>query len=304
MGRSYQAPSLLYRYGPNSNLFANIVDEVACQEAQQQEGKGDEKAADNIAKYCSSQNISTTVTSNKDLGAEFTDTARVGFMLNPGRQFHVSFDGWFLERNDYIEPVLSDGTKLEWAGGLAQNQNNIQLTRRFNGLTEVTDLLRVKTTIANLHRNTISGWDASGTYQTPLFKGTLQLSDRITYTLWNRVQPFVQLQVEDRVGLYNYPRWKNNLSLSWFVDTFAVNLLLRSYAGYKQENKKANPLPSYSELDLTIDWKILRNSSINFGGKNILSTQPPLQDSTVHRHNSQLHGLRGPRFFVSYKQIF
>ena len=132
----------------------------------------------------------------------------------------------------------------------------------------------------------------------------MSLSDKVTYTLYNKMQPFKELAVENRVGLYNYPQWKNNLRLSWRKSRFRADLLLRSYAGQKQENEQATPLPSHSELDMTINYKILNHSVVNLGGKNILSETPPTQDSQVNRFNGNLYSQRGPRFFSAISMYF
>ena len=305
-GRAFQAPSLFHRYGPNVDFVADMVDEVACEQAQQQLSEGeDERAAGNIARYCNPQSISTSVASNENLEMESTDTLNLGLVFNPTQNFSVGFDFWHLDRNNYIEAVFSDATKLEKAGGLAERADEIQLVRQPNGLTGVTDLLRMQTTVANLHRNQISGLDVSSAYQFPLWGGTFQISDRLTYTFFNKLQPFTQVENEDRVGLYNYLRWKNHLSLSWSSPrSYSVSFLIRSYAGYKQENKLAQPLKSYSELDMKVQWKLFEDSFLNVGGKNILASQPPLQDSQIRRHNKELHGVRGPRLFVGYKHLF
>ena len=144
LARSFQAPSLLYRYGPNSNLFASIVDKVACEEAKAQEkakvqekAKAQEKAGNkrvlaNISHYCSSQIISTTVVSNKNLKIESADTMNVGVFFNPKRNFYVGADWWYLERNNYIGPILSDATKLEYEeeGRFSNSQGDIFFERR------------------------------------------------------------------------------------------------------------------------------------------------------------------------------
>lgn len=304
VGRSFQAPSLLYRYGPDSNLFANIIDKVACEEAQQQERDGDTRAPQNIAKYCSSQRIPTNIVSNKNLGVESADTANIGLLFNANSNFHVGVDWWYLARHNYIGPVLSDGTKLEYEGKWPKDQEDIVFHRLSNGISGVTDIISLDTTIVNLTKNEISGLDFSSSYSFPLFTGQFTLSDKVTYTIFNKMRPFTQLKAENKVGLYNYPQWKNNLRLSWATNEYRVSLLLRSYAGQKQENETAPSLPSYSELDLTLDMTIFKNSIVNFGGKNILSAVPPTQDSQVNRFNNRLYSQRGPRFFASYKYMF
>ena len=303
VGSSFQAPSLLYRYGPSSNLFAPIVDKVACEEAQQQEREGDERASKNIAKYCSSQTIPTNVVSNENLGVESADTINMGVLFNPNQDFHIGLDWWYLSRHNYIGPILSNGTKLEYEGRVWP-EDDVSFQRRFNGISGVTDIIRIDTTITNLNSNEVSGLDVSSFYSVPFWGGELSLSNTLTYTIFNRMQPFAQLAAEDKVGSYGYPRWRNNLSLSWGRSKFKAALLLRSYAGQKQESERARPLPTYSELDMTIDLKIFNNSTLNFGGKNILFSTPPTQDSQVNRFNNRLYSQVGSRFFVSYKYIY
>ena len=308
LGRSFQAPSLLYRYGPTSNLFANIVDKVACEEAKEQERNGDERASYNIGHYCTSQTIPTNVVSNKELKLESADTMNLGVLLNPHRNFHVGLDWWYLERNNYIGPILSDGTKLEHSQGKeAEFPESVFFERRFNGISGVNNIIQIDTTVTNLIQNKVSGLDLSTFYRLPFvrgLRGEISILNQLTYTLFNKMQPFAQLGIEDRVGFYGYPPWKNNLRLSWAMNPWGVSLFLRSYAGQKQENKEARSLPSHSELDLTMSLQVLKTSFIHFGGKNILATRPPTQDSQVHRFNGSLYSLRGPRLFFSYKYLW
>jgi iron complex outermembrane recepter protein len=235
--------------------------------------------------------------SNPDLKPEQGKSYNVGFIAEQG-PFSVSVDAWQIDKDDNITtPTLLsaiqqgftrfDTSTARWF--IFQNLQNFAQSR-----TAGVDLdSRVRFRGTPIGDVTVR---AAGTYY----------SKQQTRT--TTADPWAEFN-----GTYLTARWRNLVSASTEMGPWAASASYRTTSGFWDTIQSvqgfSNLVPgglrkvgAYSELDLGMNWRGIKNLDLSFQVKNVLDAEPPFSATNATNNNysqqgfAELYSSRG-RFF-------
>ncbi len=246
---------------------------------------------------CAGQPAFRITGSNPDLKPEQGKSYNLGFIAEKGA-FSVAVDAWQIDKSDNIStPTLLsaieqgftrfDTTTARWF--IFQNLQNFAQSR-----TAGVDLdSRVRFRGTPVGDVTVR---AAGTYYSKQQSRTTSSS------------PWAEFN-----ETYNTPRWRNIVSASTEMGPWAASAAYRTTSGFydttfAKQNFGLLPagglrkVGAYSELDVGINWRGVKNLDLSFQVKNLLDAEPPFSATNATNNNfsqqgfAELYNSRG-RFF-------
>ena len=285
-GTGFKAPQLKDLYASASDGNPSFIDHVAC-EAEKQAG-GDTPS-------CSPQQYNVKSDGNDKLEEEKSESYNIGLMYQPSKKFSIGFDTWLTKLNNVVDINYEDLTRFEQSGGDFE-QYGIKVNREGGYITSI------EAPLLNLGSLEISGID----FNTRVGIGnSFSISMNHSQLFYYKKEGFPGTGYENILGTNTYPAWRNNVTLSYTLDTASFSLIAKTVGEHDKAVAEEGELPAYTEYDFNYSQKIGRLTSLTIGVQNLFGTTPPLDETDASNQlNGELYNPRGQLAFINLKQRF
>jgi len=267
---------------------------------------------------------------NPDLDPERSTSWTAGVIVQPSFApgLRLSADWTRIDKKDiYFNPatLLSRGTTPE---GQAQfedflTRNPERFTRGpASGGFAVGPITAIDASLVNFAGARIEAWDFKADYRHGFgAAGNLNLSASATYLHSLRVQVSESAPITEYAGVLTNQfqfngasegglRWKANASAIWSTDIWSLGVRTHFYDSYFLQTSHAvvpaqgsAKVPSQIYFDLFGSYRVLKNTELKFGIKNIFNKAPPI-DIGNSLYYSVLGDPRMANYYISLSQKF
>jgi len=296
VGTGFKAPTLSELYSAQGFGFPAFVDQTACAAA------GDPDDA-----VCKRQQYKVTSGGNPNLREETSFSYNLGTIIQPTSNWDISIDYWFTSIDDAIGGDLDNIMLAERNLGAAELARQGVIVRR----DTTGSIIDVFAPNLNLSSQQADGLEFSTQYNIKLGALTIVPSVNHTHMLSYLEEPFPGLGLQSRLGEYGRPRWKNTSSLAFNFGSNSIRATGRSIAGQFKTAHTGNradqrKLANYTEYDLSYVFRGGWGGRIDFGIKNVLGTDRPVDDTTGPQRevNPALYDNIGRLYFLGYTHDF
>ena len=290
LGQGFKAPNLNDLYSAKYHGFPQFIDYVSCRENGEQ--------------VCKPRSWKRVGGGNKDLSAERSLSANLGFVVQPTRSFSLSLDSWYLQLKNQVGLDLSEMTMAEHKLGKRYIESlgiKVERNRHTKAIKQVTVLNQ------NLSETDLSGLDLATDFFTATRLGTITFRFRHSHLFYYRTVGFRGLDKKNIIGEWEHPQWKNALSVIYGpLNHHSAAITMRTIAQHKKQVKEKGYNRRHSEVDLQYTYKALWGGSLSLGLRNALGTSPPIDDSNPSRLqiSESLYDGNGRAGWIQYKHIF
>lgn len=317
LGKAVRAPNITEAFSPQSPGFANVSDPCDADNINQNPNRASNCAALGIPEgFQANDNVSVDLISggNPNLTAEESDSMTFGVVYTPSfiENFSITADLYDIEISDAITFIAAQTVVdncVDSEGG-PSGTFCTQVTRD----PQSNDISLVQSGYLNAAALNTKGIEVDINYRTDLVRfdmpGTLQANLFINHLLELESFEF-QDQPDlnnDERGEVGDPEWQARFSLTYGLDDLSANWSARyidrsalfdvtprleSY-----ENVSPNYIGSLVTHDLSANYNVSDNFSVNAGIRNVFDKTPPGYTGNA------LYDLVGRRFFAGVKYTF
>ena len=293
----------------------------------------------------SANQLSQAIGGNTQLKPEKANSFNVGATLTPQSvpELTGSVDYYQITLKDQITTIppglllqgcLQTGDPF-FCSQIVRNTTQFGLTS--GGVAGGGYINQVNTNIAS---EKISGVDVQGHYRMALGNGVGHLGIALSgsYLLSRETEPYAGSGTYDCAGLFGAvcqtvnPRWRHVLRMTWATPwNVDVSATWRFMTGVSIDNNSSNPLlagrtfinpntggpaldllnasiPSYSYLDLSASWTVVKGLEIRGGISNVLDKDPPFLTSDIVAGGSpntyEAYDTLGRQLFLAFTARF
>lgn len=263
--------------------------------------------------------VNATTGGNAKLRPETSTANSLGFVISPLKDFSFGVDWFQIKINDIIQ---TPGTQEVVSGFRKGDPAFAGLVRLAPGSNDI-DSVTVVT--SNMGKAEVSGVDVFANYRQILGTGRLDIA--FNGTLMNQFDQtspggFLSHKVGTIVEDDGTPvlgadgggvilKWKHTLSFTWTEGQFA-GTLTQNYSDKYRAGNDLNDKPVYvnaqSIYDLNLAYKVNKDSTVMWGMKNVLDTQPgvfvPASNQFQQGYDISQYDPRGRFVYVSAKFKF
>ncbi len=292
VAKGYKAPLMQELYAKGSSGFPFFIDQKACENTGRSESN----------RNCSPQQWFTVYEAPENLKAEEAITYNLGAVYEPIRGLSFVVDGWYADISNVIGADLELITQAELAGKKALlSERGIIIERDEKGFIRSGGKgLTVPT--QNLSTRKQAGVDLEVAYAFSTKIGNFRVSDEHSQAFKYIQGLFKGLPTVDYLDDYGFPKWRNNISISYMpVRGHMIKLDHSIIAGQKTANRY-NRVKTYVEHNVTYFFKIRKKGEFKIGIKNIFGNTPPYDKHTGL--NSSIYNDWGRYAFVNYRHSF
>lgn len=254
-----------------------------------------------------------TAGGNPDLQPETSNSLTLGAVFQPAflRGFDLTLDYWDINIDDVITQ-FSANTILNYCVDLPTLDNVFcrQITRDEND--PIRSVTALSTQTLNASRLEARGIDLGANFQTPLWKGMLNIGVKATYLLKKELQavPGMEASIVKQMGSYSDPRFRGSITVAYSQGALdlAVNSRMLGASLYdpnaiSDEYNDEDEIPAIVYTDFSIGYQFGEGLRLTAGINNILDIEPPYLQGT-YLGAGGIYDVVGRNFFVSAKTRF
>lgn len=220
-----------------------------------------------------------TTGGNRKLKEETTQSYNLGMVLEPAKNLSFMVDYWKTkQKNEVLQADVRDIFRAEQAFGRPYLQALGLDVIRAPGTLQVDRIIAPK---INASAVDLNGLDFQVNYTLPVF-GEYRMNMGMVHSLLLQrlVEAFPGLGREDRVGYYDAPYWKNNVTVAFGNSTYDVTAVVRTIGETNASSQ--SPVPGtggktrdHTELDLRFQYVAPWKGTFSLMVKNVFNTKRP-----------------------------
>ena len=294
VGTGFKAPSLDQLYASQNYKYPWFKDVKGCQ------------AQGVTITDCQEEQFKTLTGGNTELKEETSLSFNIGTVIQPSKNWDISFDFWQTQIDNAVGLDLNDLMFAEsQLGNAALKKFNIDVVRNGGKVDEV---------IApnlNLAKQKSQGIELGMGYTFRL--GALKIRPQMNHSqlLQNEEEVFPGLGIRSKLGERGRPAWRNNIYLNFALRKHTLRFTARTIASQYELGHLTNPnhtgkIPVFTGYDLHYDFLAPWNGKLSVGAKNILGSKRPVDLTAGHENkfNSSLYDQVGRLAYLGYSQNF
>ncbi|RUO61900.1 TonB-dependent receptor domain-containing protein [Pseudidiomarina insulisalsae] len=317
VGKAVRAPNIAEAFSPRSPGFAQVSDPCDADNINQNPNRAANCAALGVPEgFQANDNVSIQLISggNPDLDPEESDSITLGMVYTPSyiENFSVTVDLYDIEISDaitFIQAQTVVNNCVDAVGGpsdtfcdqVSRDPSTNDITLVESGYLNASGLNTRGVEVDINYWTDLARFDLPGRLQTNLFINHLLELEFFEF----QTQPDLN---NDERGEVGDPEWQARFSLTYRLDDLRANWSARyidrsalfdvTERLEAYENVSPNYVGSIVTHDLSADYHISDNFSINAGIRNVFDQTPP------GYVGNPLYDLVGRRFFAGIKYMF
>ena len=280
-GTGFRAPTISEKFTEKSISYVNVKDTTRCDEykAANPEVKDPESS-----KYCSAFSTKIISQSNKDLGAETSESFNVGMVVQPTDTLTLKADFWQVKIDDVITR-LAPGYMVNDEASYGEF-----IDRRVTSAEDKSDgvisgaIDTITTRRINVNSELVNGVDLAAQYTYDHYAyGTFGANFRASYL--NEYEIDSQFEgLSEYAGDFRYPRWKARLALNWVWQLDHDFTLVTNYrhnytdttinAASDSANGEPLRISSMTTFDFTYQYNGIKDLVVRVGALNVFDRAP------------------------------
>ncbi len=225
---------------------------------------------------------------NPNLKPEKAQNYSLGFVLQPIKELSASIDYYYIKQTNTIQS-LDPQYVVDNEGAVGTVKRRKPTPDQVAAGVTLGDIVEIDAPYINVGKTRTSGLDIDLQYEVSLGGwGTLKFRE-----VQNRIFSFKESKLAndpmlESVDTASTPRWKNVFSATYDFRKAAVTLTARTYAGTKNigysssvsNSKLAERIPSFSILDMNVDFQPIKNLNVSAGINNVGNKKVPYGNGT------------------------
>ncbi|MCH7343522.1 TonB-dependent receptor [Pelomonas sp. CA6] len=251
---------------------------------------------------------------NTALQPEKAKGMNFGVQLEPTANTRLGLDYFIIKKTDEIGLVLTQFVidSVPYAPGATTNLGGnpaFSVTRNAGGT-----ITSVNTSLGNLGKRNIRGFDLSAEQAIPTSIGRFSLEANGTYYAKYSYADQPGTPMYNRLGLLNLPRWRTQVRVGLKSGNWDGNVYFNSRADMydKQQSTAATPVTpttavvgNFDTFDLSLVYTGFKNLRLTGSVKNLFNKEPPFSNNDTRTLGfSQMDDIRGRFFTVSANYTF
>lgn len=237
--------------------------------------------------------------SNPQLKPETGKTYNFGIVLEPIPDVSVGLDLWQIKKDNEV------------------NQPTVETAVQNGNFSRINGQWTVFTNNQNLALSKSKGFDLDLRARFALPFGRLTLTDSMTHYFEIKTQDDPTASVDNFVGTFLNPRWRNTFRVSLETGPWEGTLAVRSTAGMTDTDQPtgsaianaARRIGSHEEVDIGLRYSGFKGLTLNGAVKNLFDRDPPFsQRGTTNQYGSLgfpwIYNPRGRFYQVSANYAF
>lgn len=284
-GTGFRAPTFddLYAQGSLTNLWA--IDKVSGNTTQEQ--------------------YPAYYMGNENLEPEESESLSIGAVWNVTDAFDLELSYYDIQIDDVITTMTSQDIfdmELELGADAVKDW----LFRKEDGSVDYLLLPKM-----NLGEMNTSGIDLNANYLLETGVGEFRFRAETNYVITWEEKKGPDSPMEDIVGELGSPQYRINLSTTWTQDEWDASLFARYTASQeetyldKDKNEQIARTDGQWILDAQVGYHLAWNAKIDFGIRNLLDEEPPLNDYLgFPGYDTYLYDPIGREYYLRYNQKF
>ncbi|HBE93059.1 MAG TPA: hypothetical protein DDW55_11220 [Gammaproteobacteria bacterium] len=290
VGTAYRAPSLVETNLGNTTSFVNASDTVRC----------DVTGAD---QDCGGAQYQQNFAGNPDLEPEEADFFNIGAVWQPTESVSGGIDYWYYKHDNLItndtQAVLdNEGTNPEI---VVRNPP----TAQDNALGIPGEINHINDSFFNLAEQETYGLDFDAKYDA----GNWDIGFLATRVLEFKRKATPDDEFEDVLGTRDgdvpYPEWKAVGFVNAEMGDWFGNIRLNYRDSYLDSTTDPDDndvdIPSWTTVDLQVNYSGFRNQTWTVGGSNIFNEAPPFTYDEFEGYEVGIHNPRGAFWYLRFK---
>ena len=271
----------------------------------------DLKKKESVTNNCKPKGIPIKAKGNPDLKPERSLSGYLGFVWQLQEDHSLTVDAWWIKLKDRFHSSINPKTfaaELRHGKDFVENFG-VEYERDSNA--DYNPVFNAVLTTLNLNDNTLYGFDLeweSNFTNLKFGSGHLYFKDELSMVLGASIELFPGTGQINPLGRYSLPKWRNFATLGWRADKHDLSVRLKSTAGVEKAKAKSDEdrLKSRHLLDLFYSYKMNSKTTFLAGFYNFLFLVPEEDDTQSYgfRFNSRFYPLKGPNYFIEWRQKF
>ena len=267
--------------------------------------------------FCSHRQYHAEYKKNQNLKETKGLSASIGSVIQINDDTSFAIDGWYLKTNgspsfgindDTIKAELIKGTQFVADQGVTINRDSTKPYNPILNNRNSAGLPGIESKLLNIGKSQLSGFDFSLSAFLPHFNyfgGNFYVKEDVNFILYSESEGFPGRGFKDEIGKSGLPRWRSISTLGWQNKKHNLSLRVNSFASVTKAANELESLPMHHRLDLSYQWAFNSKTIVNAGWINVLFNDPPVDDTikTSSQINEDLYEVRGPHFYVGFKQL-
>ena len=298
-GTGFRAPSLPELYQAQTSGVDFLVDNPRC------------NATGTLG--CAPTQIPVNFSGNDKLKPEESESIYLGAIIEPIDNFSIGLDYWRYEQTDVIDANTQFVVDNPGLYGYRVQRGAPTVAGDPGPILSVNDFY------TNIGEQNTDGIDISVKYQWKVpAVGTFHIQSMVTRILEFERKAYPGAPTEDKLGTYQYPELRGNLTFGWKKTALAASITANYIDGYEDEfygvdfygngpgdsNRDFHMVDSYKSYDAQISYTGIADSKLTFGIKNLTDEDPPFSNASNLGYDSATHDPTGRFYYARYNHQF
>jgi len=288
-GTGFKAPLMQDLYAARSQGFPTFIDEVSCRR---------EQAAGGATPSCLPAQYEVFNSGNTGLKEEKSLSITSGIVIEPRREFNISFDGFYTRMDNVVGLTLDDAMRAEAEKGAAfLAEKGVIVKRDAQG-----NLESIEAPLQNLSKREIMGLDIG----TGIRVWKFQINETFSKMFYYKEEGFPGVGYTNKLGDTGRPEWRNVFSVAFLAnDKHTVSTDLNTVPGQRKYVKAQGRTKDLFTTDVQYNWKWMKNSTITAGVKNVFGETPPIDESNPNNPlDTTIYDQIGRQYYTAVKATF
>jgi len=299
-GTGFRAPSLPELYQGQTSGYDQLVDTRRCAAA---------------GLDCAPAYLPVSFGGNRNLDPEKSNSIYLGTVIAPVKALSVGLDYWRYNQED----VIDANTQY-----VLDNESNfpdrvIRDSSLSTGPGDPGPIVAINDSYVNIGEQRTDGIDVSLNYQWEVTAvGTFNIQSVITRVLSFERKAYPGASFEDKLGDYQYPKLRGNLTFGWQKQAFAASLTANYIGEHKDEfygrdwyfdgpadkNRDFHVIDAYTSYDAQFNYTHNKSNKFTFGIKNLTNQDPPLSNASNLGYDPYMYDPTGRYYYARYNYEF
>lgn len=239
--------------------------------------------------------------SNPNLEAERSESWDIGVVWNPIDSLSLALDYFDVKLDNGITTLPYGLIVRDYPDLVVRDQDIIAP----DGTVLPGDILNIIAVATNANSKRFRGLEFEANWQLETDYGRFLSQFTWTHRLEDSLIPAEGLAEAERAGIFGYPEDRGALTVGWGKSDFDISATANYTGSSGEASDRRNYFPSWTTLDVQLQYKAPWNAKIALGVRNVADRFPPVVRGLAFPfYDFNLYNSNGRTPYIRYEQNF